>query len=201
MNTDAFFAAVRGRLFGGKLTQDQVEGTNAILSTWAKLGDGNTQRLAYVLATAYHETAQTMQPIYERGPRAYFDKYEPGTPLGLRLGNTLKGDGFKYRGRGFVQLTGRRNYAFAGGKLGLDLVGRPDDALGTVIAAEILITGSLEGWFTGKSLGAFIDDIDEADDAETREFIAARRVINGKDKAELIASEAIAFEAALKAAA
>lgn len=201
MNTDAFFAAVRGRLFGGTLTIDQVEGMTALLEAWGRLGNGNRQQLAYILATAFHETARTMQPIYERGARSYFDKYEPGTPLGRRLGNTQPGDGFRYRGRGFVQLTGRRNYKFAGGKLGIDLIGRPDDALGTVIAAEILITGSLEGWFTGKSLGAFIDDIDEADDAETREFIAARRTINGQDKATLIAQEAIAFEVALKAAA
>jgi putative chitinase len=73
-------------------------------------------------------------------------------------------------------------------------------ALNLSNAARILVQGSLEGWFTGKSLGAFIDDIDEADDEETREYIAARRVINGKDRAELIAGYAVKFEAALKAA-
>lgn len=185
MTNDAFFAGVRARLFGGAMTRDQVEGINALLSTWLRLGNGNPQMLAYVLATAYHETACTMQPIYERGPRRYFDKYEPGTPLGKRLGNTRPGDGFKYRGRGFVQLTGRRNYAFVGGKLGVDLIGRPDDALGTVIAAEILVAGSLEGWFTGKGLGSF------------KTFRDMRRVINGMDRADLIAGYAEKFLAAL----
>lgn len=200
MNEQAFFERVRASLFGGRLSKDQVEGMQAILRTWHSIGNGNDEVLAYILATAYHETARTMQPIYERGPVRYFDKYEAGTSIGTRLGNTLKGDGFKYRGRGFVQLTGRRNYDFVGKKLGLDLVGRPDDAMGLMYAAEILIKGSLEGWFTGKSLGAFIDDIDEADDDETREFINARRVINGTDRAQMIAAYAIDFEAAIKAA-
>lgn len=172
-------------LFGGKMAQGQVDGCNTIVSAFETDGDGDVRHLAYLLATAYHETARTMQPIYERGGKSYFAKYEPGTKIGANLGNTIKGDGFLFRGRGFVQLTGRRNYAMAGRVLGLDLVKEPDDALIPEIAARILITGCLDGWFTGKKLKDYPD------------FKNMRRVINGTDRADLIATYAASFLKAL----
>lgn len=199
MNT-AFFNAVRSSLFGGKITQAQVDGMNALERAWAARGDGNVQRFAYVLGTAYHETARTMQPIYEKGPRAYFDKYEPGTKIGKVLGNRHPGDGYTYRGRGHIQLTGRANYFKAGKELGLDLANNPDRALEMTVSAHVCVIGCMEGWFTGKDLTDYIDDVDEGDAEELREFANARRVVNGTDKAALIGSYAIQFEKALKAA-
>lgn len=196
----AFFNAVRSSLFGGKLTQAQVDGMNALERAWRARGDGNLQRFAYVLATAYHETARTMQPIYEKGPRAYFDKYEPSTKVGKILGNRHPGDGYLYRGRGHVQLTGRGNYFKAGKKLGLDLVNNPDRALDMGVSAHVCVIGCLEGWFTGKDLADYIDGVDESDAEDQREFTEARRVVNGTDKAALIAGYAIKFEKALQAA-
>lgn len=178
------FAAIRP-MFAGKLSQPQVDGINTLLGAWEKHGDGNRFHLAYLLATAKHETADTMQPIHERGTKAYFSKYDPGTKLGANLGNTIKGDGFLFRGRGYVQLTGRRNYVKAGRALGIDLVKEPDDALIPEIAARILITGCLEGWFTGKKLKDYPD------------FKNMRRVINGTDKSDLIATYAASFLKAL----
>lgn len=172
-------------LFGGFLTQPQVDGINTVLDAWERFGDGDAQHLAYLLATQKHETAHTMQPIYERGAKAYFNKYEPGTKIGANLGNTLKGDGYKFRGRGYVQLTGRSNYIKAGKKLGIDLVGSPDLALQPDIAARILIRGCVEGWFTGKKLGDYAT------------FRDMRRVVNGTDKADLIAGYADVFLKAL----
>ncbi len=136
---------------------------------------------AYVLATVYHETAHTMKPIYERGPKAYFNKYEAGTAIGKRLGNTVKGDGFKYRGRGFVQLTGRANYAKYG------LVDDPDQALDPKIAASIAVKGMQSGKFTGKKLSDYLT-------TSKTDFMNARRIINSKDKAALIASYARDYE-------
>jgi hypothetical protein len=181
----ATFDAIRP-IFGGSLSQPQIDGIEAINKAWSKYGDGNVRHLAYLLATAKHETAHTMQPIYERGPKAYFDKYNAGTKIGKALGNTLAGDGYKFRGRGYVQLTGRANYAKAGRKLGIDLVANPDAALLPEVAARILIAGCLEGWFTGKKLSDYVD------------YISMRRVVNGTDKASLIAAYAEKFEAALR---
>lgn len=188
----AFFDAVRASLFGGRLTQDQVEGIEAFVSAWDKHGDGDDRKLAYLLATAKHETANTMQPITERGKRAYFDKYEPGTKIGKALGNTLPGDGFRYRGRGHVQLTGRANYVKAGKKLGVDLAGDPDGALNPTVSARVCIAGCLEGWFTGRKLGDYIN-------AKGTNYVEARRVVNGTDRATLIAGYAVKFEEALLA--
>lgn len=184
------FALVRSALFGGKLTQAQVDGINVIFAAFDRYGDGDRRKLAYLLATAKHETAHTMQPIHERGRVAYFDKYEPGTKIGKNLGNTLKGDGYKFRGRGFVQLTGRTNYAKAGKKIGVDLLANPDAALVPEHAARILIAGCMEGWFTGRKLGDYINS------AAT--FVAARRVVNGLDKADTIALMAANFLEAIE---
>lgn len=193
----AFFSRARA-LFAGGLSQSQVDGINALLAEGERRRTGRNL-MAYKLATAQHETGATMQPIHERGPRSYFDKYEPGTRIGRMLGNTQKGDGYRYRGRGLPQLTGRRNYALAGRKLGIDLLGGPDLALEPRYAVAIMFDGMSEGWFTGKKLSDYIDDIDEPDAEDLREFVEARRVVNGTDKAKEIGRLALGYEAALKA--
>lgn len=183
MNAE-FWKAAR-KLFGGSLTQAQVNGIETILAASEGLPIGHR---AYLLATARHETADTMQPITEYGGRKYFDKYDTGK-LAKALGNTpgKDGDGYLYRGRGYVQITGRANYAKAGKKLGVDLIGNPDAALNPDIAARILVRGCSEGWFTGKKLSDYLGD----------DFRNARRVVNGTDKADLIAGYAIEFGKAL----
>jgi putative chitinase len=196
---EAFFTHVRKHLFGGSMTQGQVDGINAVLAAWDLYGDGNRNRLAYALGTMPRETDFTMQPITEYGARDYFNKYEPGTAIGKRLGNTQPGDGWRYRGRGQVMITGRRNYRLAGEKLGIDLEGNPELALDLATSARILVAGTMEGWFTGKGLTDYIDDVDEGDDEDLREFVQARRTVNGTDKAALIAGHALEFERALQA--
>lgn len=179
-------------LFGGKLTQQQVDGINHLVSMWGRYGDGDRYKFSYLLATTAWETDYTMQPIHERGPKSYFSKYEPGTSIGKDLGNTVAGDGYKFRGRGHVQLTGRRNYAKAGKAFGIDLIKEPDLALTPDVSARVLITGCLEGWFTGRSLGQYITP-------DMRDYKNARRVVNGLDKAAQIAAMAKVFESALSA--
>jgi len=178
-------------LFGGKLSQSQVDGINHLRVMFDEAALPRTMQ-AYLFATVAWETAYTMQPITERGSRGYFDKYEPGTTIGKSLGNTLPGDGFKYRGRGYVQLTGRRNYKKAGTACAIDLLTVPDRALDEMLAGHILILGCTEGWFTGKKLSDYIGSV-------AHDFKNARRVINGTDKAEQIAALAGAFLGALSA--
>lgn len=185
MNAE-FWKIVR-HMFGGQLTPKQVDGIETILA--ASSGHPISHR-AYMLATAKHETADTMQPITEYGGRKYFDKYDTGK-LAKALGNTpdKDGDGYLYRGRGYVQITGRANYDKAGDKLGIDLIGNPDAALNPTVAARILVRGCSEVWFTGKKLSDYLPD----------DFRNSRRVVNGMDRADLIAGYAIEFGKALAA--
>jgi predicted chitinase len=101
------------------------------------------------------------------------------------LGNIHPGDGHRYAGRGYVQITGRDNYEKATRITSRDLVDEPDLALDHDIAATILVDGMVNGWFTGKRLSDFSG------------FRDMRRVVNGKDRAERIAHYAAEFEHAL----
>jgi putative chitinase len=199
MTSDAkFFDAVRAGLLGPTLSPDEVSGCSAIL---AAMSGTALSWAAYALATAYKETAHTMQPISEYGGDSYFfRRYDPQgqrPDIARTLGNTQLGDGARFKGRGFVQLTGRTNYAKASAKLGVDLVGHPDLALGDDVAAKVMRRGMQEGWFTGKSFASYLPGAGPADHAA---FTQARRIINGQDCAGEIADYALKFQAALVAA-
>jgi hypothetical protein len=131
---------------------------------------------AYLLATSYHETAHSMRPIREMGGETYLRKksYYP------------------FVGMGYVQLTWKANYAKASAKLGVDFVKNPKLLLKPEYASEILVVGSLQGWFTTRKLSDYIT-------LYKSDFVGARRIINGTDKAVLIAGYAEKYDAALKA--
>lgn len=197
INRAFFFKQVRANLFDGKLRQAQVDGLEAILDHWeTKHADRDDRWLAYLLATAHHETDRTLQPIREYGTTAYFTRrYDPppageNPKIARELGNKEPGDGVRFRGRGFVQLTGRRNYADWGRRLDIDLIGDPDRALKIDIAARILIDGAILGTFTGLGLDDFLNRM-------TSDWRGARKVINKLDKADLIASLAQRYYAAI----
>lgn len=202
-NPAAFFAALRPAPFGN-LSQSQVSGINALLAAMLSAG-WPISFAAYGLATAAHETAKpidgklvrTMEPIKEVGGAEYFRKHYDITgnrTKALELGNDQPGDGPKYAGRGYVQLTGKANYAEAGGKLGVDLVNGPDRALEAEIAARIMIRGMSAGWFTGKALSSFLPS---SGTATFEMFRRARRIVNGTDRDAEIAVIALQFQAAL----
>lgn len=191
----AFFDKLRAGIMGPKLDDDEVSGTTAILEAMAGLP---TSWTAYALATAFHETAHTMEPIKEYGGDKYFTRrygIEGQNPrLARSLGNTEVGDGAKYAGRGYCQLTGRSNYTKAALKIGVDLVNNPDLAMNKDVAALILRSGMREGWFSGKSFQNYLPADKPANRAQ---FQAARRIINGVDRADLIAGYSLQFQEAL----
>lgn len=197
-NAPAFFNKLRGGLLGPSLENSEVEGLNAILDACKGLTASQT---AYCLATAYHETAHTLQPIKEMGGNAYFTRmYDINgarPDVARRLGNSLPGDGAKFAGRGYVQLTGRANYLKAGQKLGLGegLISNPDRAMEDAIAARIMRAGMEEGWFTGKSLTSYLFD---GKAGTLDQFFNCRKIINGVDRANLIAGYALDFQTALQ---
>lgn len=191
----AFFAVLRGTNLRHQ-KPSQVEGTELILD---KMHGLPTSWVAYALATTWHETAATMQPIKEYGGPAYFmDRYDitgKKPHIARALGNTQPGDGARFAGRGYVQLTGRANYDRAGKAVRQDLLGNPDLAMRPDIAAQIMRAGMLEGWFTGRKFSTTMP----ADIATREQFREARRIINGTDKADKIAGHALDFQAALVA--
>lgn len=127
----------------------------------------STYQTAYILATGKWETAHTMKPVQE----AYWlsDKWRQEN---LRY--------YPWHGRGYVQLTWERNYKFAGEKLGLDLTSDPTIVMKPDVAAKILVRGMMEGWFTSRKLVDYVSD-------NSVDFVNARRVVNGTDKAQEIA--------------
>ena len=180
INRDFFFFNSKKLLFSGKFKQSQVDGLNAILGEWEKnYSEKDDRWLAYMLATAHHETDRRMQPIEEYGKGK-----------GRPYGKNIKMNGTRYYdttnlfyGRGFVQLTWYENYQKAGNKLGLDFIKKPEKALELPVAVKIMFLGMMEGWFTGKKLSQYFN-------ATTEDVYNARRIINGTDKANLIADYA-----------
>lgn len=186
----AFFDALRTEL--GSLTHDQVRGFEIILAASADLP---LRHRAYILATAWHETAFTMQPVREtlaKTDASAVNILERAWAEGkLKWVRTpywrFDSEGKTFLGRGYVQLTHKSNYAKAGEKLGVDLVADPNRAMNPELAAMILVRGMREGWFTGKKMADF------------QTYADMRRVVNGTDRAAQIARYATSFEIALQA--
>ena len=193
-NHTTFFNGYRSAW--GKLNQVQVSGLDNLIG-YIEL-DANVTDIrwaAYMLATVKHECADKFQPITEFGNKAYFDKYNAGTSIGKRLGNTEPGDGYLFRGRGYVQITGRNNYQKMTDVLGLsgdeDLIAHPECTLHPDIAYRVMSYGMRHGTFTGKKLSDFLNDAGS-------DYKNARKIINGLDKAETIRGYAKSFEQILR---
>lgn len=183
INRKFFFEHSKNILFDGKFTQGQVNGLNAILDEWEKNYAKKDDRwLAYMLATAHHETDRKIAPIEEYGKGK-----------GKKYGKKIKLNGTAYTntnnifyGRGFVQLTWYENYEKAGKKLKEDLIQHPELTLTLKNLTMIMFLGMMKGWFTGRKLSVYFNDSKE-------DWVNARRIINGIDKASLIASYAMKY--------
>nr|WP_245425885.1 hypothetical protein [Rhizobium sp. J15] len=200
MDRVLFFDAVRDALFKGEITQLQVVGITAILDAWERrFADADRRWLAYILATAFHETAYTMQPVREtlaesdaRAIEILEAAFSGGRLSWVRTPYWRPDeDGRSWLGRGLVQLTHKRNYEAMSVLTGIDLVAEPDRAMEMDVAVTILIEGMLQGSFTGHKLE---DHLNET----TEDWLNARRIVNGTDRAEKLAAYAMAFDAAIR---
>jgi hypothetical protein len=183
----------------GPLSKESEDGLNTLLREIE--GDQNftePAEIAYVLATVWHETWQAKRNIrfqpcieYYGGSKQdeYFEeRYGCDTKKGKELGNTEKGDGARYRGRGYVMITGKDNYRRISKRMGDgDFLISPNCSSYAAVnpyAYKILSIGMREGLFTGKKLS------DYREKGGGYDFVKARAIVNGRDKAELIAGHA-----------
>lgn len=186
-----FYDTIRARLYPKVgLKQAQVDGLNWLLEHFEQDDRMSDVRwVAYALATTKRETGDEYEPIAEKGPRSYFAKYD----FRRDLGHNAVGMGWKWRGRGYPQCTGLRNYTLFSRILGIDLVNDPDQMLDRNVAYQTMVIGMTQGLFTGRKLADYIND-------KKCDYVGARWIINSQDKAVLIADHATIFETALRAA-
>lgn len=147
----------------GSLDQVQRNSIRLIVQAFEQYGDKDPNKLAYILATARHESR--FRPIEE---------YRSNTSQQNKYWHT------GFYGRGFVQLTHEKNYRKMSEFLGVDLVKNPSLALDANNAAKILVYGMMNGRFTRKPLSNYIN-------RDTVDFYNARKTVNGLDKATKIA--------------
>jgi predicted chitinase len=167
-----------------------------ILEECKRLDVTDSNQIAYILATVDHETNGTFIPVIE----AYWVKTKMikkrGPVKGTKRFNKWASKYFRYYpyyGRGLIQLTWKRNYKKFSDILTkiykcayIDLVKNPDWVLNLEFSIKIAIYGMKHGIFTGKSLDDYITK-------DTVDFIGARRIINGTDKATHIADLAAMY--------
>lgn len=191
INRDLFYTRFRER-FSKKISTKQFQGFEAAFKEWElwlskKWTDNDPRKLAYILATDWHEGDKTMQPIKEYGSDAYFVKmYWDNKKLAKELGNLSRQDAIDFCGKGKPMITGRANYTKMGKILGYDLARNPNLMFDLKIATEVMFEGmmsgrSFRGDFTGKQLSNYFND-------KVCDPLNARSIINGRDRAALIES-------------
>ncbi|MGK9165989.1 hypothetical protein KXR53_06815 [Inquilinus limosus] len=192
INRRFFFDSARLTLFDGRLSPSQVAGLTTILDEWENgMAREDDRWLAYMLGTTHHETGRTMQPVREtfaatddqaiaKLERAWAAGRLPwvSRPYWRRDAN-----GKTWLGRGYVQLTHKSNYEAVKQLTGIDVVANPDLVMRVDIATKVLFKGMANGLFTGKKLSDYFNPSKE-------DWTSARRIINGTERAELVASYA-----------
>lgn len=108
-------------------------GEPSVIKMMDEKGITNKTERAMFLAQLSHESGNFRYPEEIWGPTADQLGYEGRSDLG----NNQPGDGYKYRGRGYIQITGRWNYNHFGNKIGVDLINNPDLAAEPGNAAKI----------------------------------------------------------------
>ena len=161
-------AELRDLLARPATTADEVR--ERLREGCAFAGLGMPEQIAYVLATADHETNRTFRPVEE----AY---WVPNAAAWRRRNLRY----YPFYGRGYVQLTWERNYRAYSELIGIDLVADPDAALRHDVSLFVIFHGMKTGGFTGRKLEDHVRP-------SHVDFVRARRVINGNDRADDIAA-------------
>jgi predicted chitinase len=198
INANSFFDEYNKQFSTEKLTNKVKKNLQILFKGVSKFYTEHSEficdkrKLAYAFATARLETNKTFGSVSEAYwtsasyRKKYFEEmYDPvlgkndsRKKIAKELGNTIKGDGVKYHGRGFCQLTGKNNYIKAGDFLGLDLLNNPELAKSPIDnAIQIILYGMHIGMFTKKKFSDYINDT-------TTDYYNARRIINGLDRAK-----------------
>lgn len=164
-----------------ELNQNQQNGVNAIKEACIKYSITDNRMVAYILATAYWETGQTMMPIEEYGKG-----------VGHKYGQKIKQSGqpyvepdFIYYGRGYTQNTWFENYEMLSNQSyakqqGWDFLNHPELLLEVEPSLWATIHCMWHGLYTGVGLSKYFNDT-------TEDPINCRKVINGLDQADRIA--------------
>lgn len=185
LDKSKFFDEIRPIFPGSKLVDRQVARLEILLDRLTATAECLPAAIAYILATAHWETDHFRAMTEYASGHDYEGRKD--------LGNTVAGDGPRFRGRGFPMLTGRKNYVWGALVSGVDIVSDPTKASDPAISAELIIAGMTEGNFTGKRLSQYVTPFGV-------DFVGARAIVNGSDKAREIADIASKYLLALLAA-
>jgi predicted chitinase len=182
-----FFTAFESQ-FNRQLNSSQKQGYNAIFDYWDKSNLDDNRWLAYVLATAFHETGEDMQPVREGFASTDQGSINAVTSLYNRgiIGENYalpEANGKSYFGRGLVQITWGDNYKKLGQAIGIgnQLYDNPSLALNMDIAVKILFVGMVDGLY------APVNSLRKYFFEDRSDWVNARKIINWLDKADLVA--------------
>lgn len=187
-----FYDGVRHGPFPGSLTQNQVSGMDPILDVWEESKFTDTRWLAAIFGGVFHETGGKMVPVREgfastdEGARnAVASLYERGR---ISSDYAEPSHGFSWFGRGRIQNTHYANYLKLEKRFGHPFTTNPSLLLDSRIDAEVTVYGHVEGIWTGKKLSDYFN-------GPLADWTGARRIVNGQDKASLIAGYSKMFYA------
>ena len=194
INRKFFFSQSRISLFDGIVPVSAAEGIEVILSQWETNYDTHDDRwLAYILGTVHYESDRSFKPMSEGGARLRHlvrNEDAEGRANGEVAGRPDDEELERYFGRGFVLLTWKANYAWVGDRIGVDLVNEPHRAADLDVASQVIIAGMRHGWFNGRMLADYFN-------SQVEDSVGAREVLNGRNKANLVAGYAMQYYAAI----
>lgn len=192
VNRASFFNRLKTYGLFSKLNTGNVQGMAAIIDEYERLGWFDLRWLAYIMATVYHETIRTMQPIEELGRgkgKPYGSKLKYGGGPGKRVAYTCPDK--IYFGRGHTQNTWFEIYEKLSNTKrakdeNWDFLNNPELLLQMKPSIWATFFAMSTGLYTGRKLSQYFDGAKEYP-------VKARAIINGSDKAELISGYYVKF--------